>query len=750
MVIPYETGYNNLPSNINDEEERHYNDGTGNDKGKKQQQQTKSEKKKEKFELPTYKYSKMGKGDLYESIILGGVPAFVSYDERNGKLNPVSNIEEATRILVPPSPEEYPYMPYEFGSEKELDDYVKLAKEKSIDLLYKQALSFVKTYNDQDEYKQILIATDLVWSYFQDKFSTTHYEGVTGDVGSGKSTVGGLFEAIGYRCVNTTNPSAPNVFRMLGMVEPGQCTLILDESDMIDEDPMMMSILKTGYDLLKRVPKTNLNSWKQEYFFTYCLKIIIAERSLNQLKARGVNDRILAYTAYVGDPEGDIKEVMTPQGDPYRQRELDRLIQFRKLMLVYRLVHFNDAITDIDIGVKGRNKELCKPYIKLFYNTNVQKEVEQTLQKFLDIKNNRKSTSLEYALLPIITELINKERTNIILVSRVWQNITATLDGQSAYDKPDEEYHSTDHGTLYRKTITKIICDKFGAEPKREAHTGKRQLVFNLDKLRKIQKFYDTEIKIKTSLRFKPGDNGDNGDNTTGTPTTSREENKTDIFQNLQERQLNIEETLANKPLDGHKEGYGSLLALSPMSPMSPSMSQGFPYPFPQTTTKGFKMLDSSNARVLKYDKSMDLENDNNLVYIGRGSNRLSLKPSKWGNEYIEGSDGTREEVISKHKVWLWNDPKGKEVFRDVFAELPSKNLVCHCAPNPCHGDILLRLANSKYVCYYCMDCQTDSEHEYHSHKVRKHPDKPAYPTKADLEKFGLTPQGKSWEIDIA
>jgi hypothetical protein len=150
-----------------------------------------------------------------------------------------------------------------------------------------------------------------------------------GTVGSGKSTVGDTFEVIGYRCINTTNPSAPNVFRILGMVEPGQCTLILDESDMIDENPDMMSILKTGYDYLKRVPKTNTNSWKQEFIFTYCLKIIIAERSLNQLKARGVNDRTFSYTTYVGDPEGDIKEVMMPQGDPYRERELDRLMTFR-------------------------------------------------------------------------------------------------------------------------------------------------------------------------------------------------------------------------------------------------------------------------------------------------------------------------------------------------------------------------------------------------------------------------------------
>ena len=62
-------------------------------------------------------------------------------------------------------------------------------------------------------------------------------------------------------------------------------------------------------------------------------------------------------------------------------------------MLVYRLIHYKDTIPDIDIGVKRLNRELCKPYIQLFYGTNVQQEVEETLQKFLDSKNNRKSTT---------------------------------------------------------------------------------------------------------------------------------------------------------------------------------------------------------------------------------------------------------------------------------------------------------------------------------------------------------------------
>jgi hypothetical protein len=66
-------------------------------------------------------------------------------------------------------------------------------------------------------------------------------------------------------------------------------------------------------------------------------------------------------------------------------------------------------------------------------------------------------------------------------------------------------------------------------------------------------------------------------------------------------------------------------------------------------------------------------------VYIGR--------PSKWGNPYTIGVDGTREEVLLKYKMWLDTHPL-------PYRELRGKILGCWCAPLPCHGDILMELAN--------------------------------------------------------
>lgn len=71
-------------------------------------------------------------------------------------------------------------------------------------------------------------------------------------------------------------------------------------------------------------------------------------------------------------------------------------------------------------------------------------------------------------------------------------------------------------------------------------------------------------------------------------------------------------------------------------------------------------------------------------VYIGR--------PSKWGNPFSIGKDGSRQEVINKYRQWLLEQP-------DLLAALPElrgKVLGCWCAPRACHGDILAELANSE------------------------------------------------------
>lgn len=71
-------------------------------------------------------------------------------------------------------------------------------------------------------------------------------------------------------------------------------------------------------------------------------------------------------------------------------------------------------------------------------------------------------------------------------------------------------------------------------------------------------------------------------------------------------------------------------------------------------------------------------------VYIGR--------PSKFGNPFVIGKDGSREQVIEKYRNWLMNQPALVEAAKQ---ELKGKVLGCWCSPQACHGDVLAEIANS-------------------------------------------------------
>ncbi len=80
------------------------------------------------------------------------------------------------------------------------------------------------------------------------------------------------------------------------------------------------------------------------------------------------------------------------------------------------------------------------------------------------------------------------------------------------------------------------------------------------------------------------------------------------------------------------------------------------------------------------------------VVYIGRSNPWMGLKQSIWHNPFKEGRDGTLEEVIAKYEAHVRDSPE----LMHRLPELRGKVLACWCAPGPCHGDVLLRLAEHR------------------------------------------------------
>jgi len=92
----------------------------------------------------------------------------------------------------------------------------------------------------------------------------------------------------------------------------------------------------------------------------------------------------------------------------------------------------------------------------------------------------------------------------------------------------------------------------------------------------------------------------------------------------------------------------------------------------------------SATPRVLNKRNGMP----DGAIYIGR--------PSKWGNPFQIGRDGDRHDVIRRFTEYFLKS----DLIRQI-GELRGKDLVCWCAPQACHGDVLLHLAN-----------EDDSEHD--------------------------------------
>jgi len=224
------------------------------------------------------------------------------------------------------------------------------------------------------------------------------------------------------------------------------------------------------------------------------------------------------------------------------------MMDLRNLLIEYRMLHFKDPYKEIDIGLDGRDEELCKPTLELLYSLGAsdetQKMAESTLQYFLDIKNKRKGETLEAMIYPIVLNIVrnegecccdygNKDNPELprhlksVPAIDVWGDVILSLEGAQDKENPSL-FYSDEFGKIYRNNITKIICDKFGAEID---HRQKGNiLVFDTDYLIKTGKIYlnmgiiktkavGDSVTHKTQSEANTPNNSDNNGDSSPTPS---------------------------------------------------------------------------------------------------------------------------------------------------------------------------------------------------------------------------------------
>lgn len=102
--------------------------------------------------------------------------------------------------------------------------------------------------------------------------------------------------------------------------------------------------------------------------------------------------------------------------------------------------------------------------------------------------------------------------------------------------------------------------------------------------------------------------------------------------------------------------------------------------------------------RPMGYCDLREWMDDEKNAYIGRAGvvfinkERFPKTKSDWANPYKVGTHGDKEEVLHMYEEYMRNRLEVEPELKERLKALRGKCLGCWCAPEKCHGDVLIRL----------------------------------------------------------
>lgn len=437
-----------------------------------------------------------------EAVLIDGVPKFLLANDGTGRISVVDSLplEKEGKIAKPFGREAYINKPYSFSSKFEVEEYIKRARNETLDSIYRKIKSIWKKYIDADDFHISICAADTIFTFFQDKAGMTHYLFFVGGTGSGKSNNLELFHFLAYRNMTSSGLTAPNVYRYYGGREEGVGTICEDEADNIDEDLYKMKFYKNGYTTGKPVHRMDDNTdgggaKVQGRYFTYGWKAFAAERLPDSIIAKGFLERSLEINCVYGTPQYDITEVANPMGDKSFEDLLKELEETRNLLLIYRILHHDDKFPDINLNITGREKQLFKPILRIFNITQTQNELESVISNYINKKRAANVDSLHAFLYRIVSALIKNANSYKLTSKSIWELVTS-IPGEFLY-KGNTKFESVDYGVLTQKKVNKILREVLGGEPDRD--NSSRSLIFKEEKLARLDALYNLSLEVKVT-----------------------------------------------------------------------------------------------------------------------------------------------------------------------------------------------------------------------------------------------------------
>ena len=485
--------------------QENYNQATTDDDqehGKKESSRGGNKEEKNDDGKKPYTINKYSQGiSLAESILINNVPYFLQIINNKPLLSQKISLSDID--LVPPERTEYLSKEYNFASVEEIKYFINRAKNETLDSLFQLVKSLWTKYIDMNEDFINVCVADTIFSCFQDKLGMCHYLLIVGDNNSGKSNILLLFSLLGYRPLYDTSITPANIYNFCGQLEEGQGIIIEDEIDDIDFQDEKKKLYKVSYRSGTKItrmydninsPGSNKKSSRQQTFLLYCFKIFASERIPNKIKSKGFLERIIPLKSISGDPQFDISEVVNDAGDEQFKKLYEELMNTRKLLLMYRLLHHNDPIPNVKLNIKNRYKQLTKPLIRLFQDSESLDAIIKSLSKYVIEKNEEKINSLDSGLLFLIIDLVAKHGT-ILYNDQIWEEIKKKFPGTEIADKP-YSYFSQEYGTISKSKVKSICESKFDAKEHKDEKRG-RGLIFNQETLNKLTANYSIIEGIK-------------------------------------------------------------------------------------------------------------------------------------------------------------------------------------------------------------------------------------------------------------
>lgn len=365
---------------------------------------------------------------LWECVIVQGKAKFAGYDRTKQQAIFKKDITDTWRNFQLSPNRDDSHAPFEFASDQEIQEYIIKARQATFSQLWDMIYDWVqKCYDTDDEYINTLVTAFIAFSFFFDKIGVTPYLFLYGPPITGKSALLKIIELLGYRFAQMTLTRAAGIYRLLGDVEPGQVNMYMDEMSYLDQDPLLLELLKMGYEISAKVPRnfdvTSAELASMKHFFAYCIKIFASEKLPRTYLLGGFKTRTFDVETSYGVPEIDIKEVARTRDLPEHAAIMEKIDSLRKLLFAYRLVHFGDVFPKIETKLQGRHRELAIGSLTLAYGTDKYEVVKKTFYHHISAQMEGKLDSLPVYIATLVKHLekvvsdpANKDKPDTVLL----------------------------------------------------------------------------------------------------------------------------------------------------------------------------------------------------------------------------------------------------------------------------------------------------------------------------------------------